>query len=207
MADTKISLLTAVTTPSSTVEVGINEAGTSKKMTVAQIRANVGNTAVAAVSGYAADTYLVGSSIAIPSNSLKAKSIYYCVFNVVKTAAGTVAPIINIRFGTAGTTADTSRCVLTFALQTAVVDEGIFEVWATFNSVGATTSAVIQSAGKLAHRLSITGLSTDVTGSKIATSAGFDSTVASSIIGLSVNGGTLAAWTITLVQAQLINLA
>lgn len=38
MADTKISALTAVTTPDGADEFGVNQAGTSKKMTLAQIR-------------------------------------------------------------------------------------------------------------------------------------------------------------------------
>ena len=37
MADSKISDLTAVTSPIDTAEIGVNEGGTSKKMTVAQV--------------------------------------------------------------------------------------------------------------------------------------------------------------------------
>ena len=168
---------------------------------------SVYNASVAAQgAGFATDTYLTGSSIAIPASSLQAKTLYRCVFNVTKTAAGVATPIINIRFGTNGTTADTSRGTLTFSAQTAVADEGVFEVWATFRTVGSGTSAVLQTAGRITHGLSITGLDTLVSETEIATSAGFDSTVASSIIGLSVNGGTSAAWTVSLVQAELVNL-
>ena len=39
MADTKISALTAVATPAGTDEFGVNQAGASKKMTLAQVRA------------------------------------------------------------------------------------------------------------------------------------------------------------------------
>lgn len=42
MADTKISALTAVTTPASTDEVPVNQGGTSKKMTLAQLRGSSG---------------------------------------------------------------------------------------------------------------------------------------------------------------------
>lgn len=38
MADTKISALTAVVTPASTDEFGVNQAGVSKKLTLAQVR-------------------------------------------------------------------------------------------------------------------------------------------------------------------------
>ena len=156
--------------------------------------------------GFATDTYLTGSSIAIPDGSLQAGARYRCIFNVVKTAAGTATPIINVRIGTAGTTADTSRGTLTHSAQTAVVDEGTFEVFVTFRSVGSGTSAVIQSLSRLSHRLSVTGLGTGVGEPEIATSAGFNSTTSGLIIGLSVNGGTSASWTVQLVQAELNNL-
>lgn len=188
-------------------------AGTNKKTTAADIvtyaknnlRAMNANTATLGP-GFASDTYLTGSSILIPAGSLQAKSMYRCRFSVTKTGAGVAAPIISPRFGTAGSTADTARGALTFAAQTAVVDEGLFEILCNFWSVGSGTAAVIRSVGTLSHRLSITGLSTDVTGMKTAASSGFDSTVANSIIGISVNGGASAAWTINLVQAELINL-
>jgi predicted ester cyclase len=46
-----------------------------------------------------------------------------------------------------------------------------------------------------------------VSESEVATSGGFESTVSNSIIGISVNGGASAAWTVQIVQAELINLA
>lgn len=164
------------------------------------------NAAVAAVAGaFAADTYLVGSSIAIPAGRLQAKTQYRCRFDVVKTAAGTATPIINIRFGTGGTTADTSRGALTFQAQTGAVDEGTYEIFATFRTVGSGTSAVLHTVGQLRHTLAATGLGVG-SEAEVATSGGFDSTVASSIIGLSVNGGASASWTISNVQAELVNL-
>jgi hypothetical protein len=166
----------------------------------------VHNASVAAQAGFAADTYLVGSSCPVPANQLQAKAKYRVRFNVVKTAAGVAAPVIIIRFGTAGSVADAALCTLTFALQTAVVDEGMFEIEAVFRTVGAGTAAVLQAVGRLMHRLSVTGLSVDVSGVKLATSAGFNSTLANAVIGVSVNGGASAAWTVSLVSAELMNL-
>ncbi len=158
--------------------------------------------------GFAADTYLVGSSIAIvaPATTLKVGARYHLIFNVTKTAAGAATPILNIRFGTGGVVGDASKCALTWTAQTAATDTGTFEVWATFRTVGSGTTAVLQCAGQRRHGASITGLGTLVGETKVATSAGFDSTVANSIIGASINGGTSAAWTITLVQATLENI-
>lgn len=226
MADTKISALAALTGANVAVGdlltlVDISDAtmaasGTNKSITAAELlaylKANglaraVYNASVASQgAGFAADTYLTGSSIAIPASSLQAKSMYRCVFNATKTAAGTATPVVNVRFGTAGTTADTSRGTLTWSAQTAVADESIWEVWSTFRTVGSGTSAVLQTAGRRTHRLATTGFGPD-SEPEIATSGGFDSTVANSIIGLSVNGGASAAWTVALVQAELINLA
>ena len=167
----------------------------------------VHNASVAAQGpGFASDTYLVGSSCAIPAGQLQAKAKYRCRFNVVKTAAGVATPIINVRVGTAGSTADTSRGTLTFSAQTAVVDEGVFEIECVFRTVGSGTSAVLQSLARLAHRLSITGLGVGVSEPEVVTSGGFDSTVAGLIVGLSVNGGASAAWTVQLVSAELVNL-
>lgn len=168
--------------------------------------APVVNASVSNQTGFATDTYLAGSSILIPSARLQAKSIYRCKFNVSKTGAGTVAPVIIVRFGTAGTTADTARATLTFPAQTAVIDEGFFDLTVVFRTVGSGTTAVIQATANLAHRLSVTGLSTGVSPTVTATSSGFDSTVASSIIGISVNGGTSAAWTVNSVIAEMSNL-
>jgi hypothetical protein len=153
-----------------------------------------------------ADTYLAGSGVTITPARLQAGSFYRCRFNVVKTAAGVAAPVINIRLGTAGTTADTSRATLTFAAQTGVIDEGMFEILANFRSVGAGTAAVLQGEGSLWHRLVTTGLNvTGVFTSVINTGAGFDSTTVTKM-GLSVNNGASASWAINLVQADVLNL-
>jgi hypothetical protein len=178
-----------------------------QQRTIGNQQRSVHNASVSTpAAGFAADTYLVGSSCAIPNGLLQAKSKYRCRFTVTKTAAGIATPIIIIRIGTLGTTGDAARCTLTFAAQTAVVDEGLFEVEVVFRTIGSGTSAVLQAVGRLTHRLSITGLSVDVSGAKFSTSAGFDSTVANSIIGVSVNGGASAAWTIALVSSELVNL-
>jgi hypothetical protein len=188
-----------------------NASGSQAKTTIDDINTRitpVNNTSVTTpAAGFAADTYLVGSSCAIPAARLAAKTVYRCTFDVSKTGAGTATPVVNVRIGTAGSTADTSRGTHTFPAQTGVIDQGLFQFWAVFRTVGSGTTAVLQSRCSLTHGLSITGLSVSVSPVTVATSAGFDSTVAASIIGLSVNGGASAAWTITLVTAELYGLA
>ncbi len=166
------------------------------------------NASLAQQTGFASDTYLTGSSLLLPSGIIRAGTQIKWVFDMTKTAAGTAALAINIRFGINGAVADTSRCALAFAVGTADADTGLFEVIATFRAVGSGTSAVIQGITKCAHHLAATGLiSTGASGIGIVktTGGGFDSTVASSYIGLSVNGGADFAGTNELVQAEIKN--
>ena len=156
--------------------------------------------------GFASDTYVTGSSVAIPSTGLRAGTRYHMIFAATKTNAGTATPILNVRIGTNGTTADTSRCTITFSAQTAATDTGTFEVWATFRTVGSGTSAVLQCVGQRRHGASVTGFGNLVSQTLEVTSGGFNSTVANSIIGVSAYGGASASWTIQLVQAELENL-
>ena len=215
MADSRASALAALSLASiagtDLVYVVDVSAGTGHKVTLDDLvayieqRGRQHNASVAQQTGFAADTYLTGSDVAIPQGKVQAKTKYWCKFNVVKTGAGVATPIINLRVGTAATTADASRGTLTFSAQTAVIDEGTFEVQGIFRTAGAT--AVLQSLGQLSHRLSITGLGVGVSEPEIATSAAFDVTGAGLKIGLSVNGGASAAWTINVVDAMLSNLA
>lgn len=154
--------------------------------------------------GFAADTYLTGSSIAIPANSLKVGSRYRLRFDVSKTAAGTATPTIIVRYGTAGAIGDAAQLTFTFLAGTAAADIGTFDVYVTFRVVGA--SAVMQGQAQCTHRLSTTGLQNQPGTTLQVTSGTFNSSVANSIIGVSVNGGASSAWTVQMVQAELMNL-
>jgi hypothetical protein len=138
-----------------------------------------------------ANTYVTGSSCQILPGYWTANSNYRCRFDLVKTAAGTGAFKIDIRLGTAGTTADTSLVTLTYGAGTAAADTGIFEVWASFRSVGAGTAAVLIGETRCTHHLAATGLiSTGVSGTGIIPATGsatFDSTTQTTI-GISANG-------------------
>ena len=153
--------------------------------------------------GFDVDTSLTGSAIGVGIR-LKQGSRYRCVFDVNKTAAGVAAPVVTVRVGTAGTTADAAVSVLTFPAQTAVADEGIVEVFVTARSVG--VAGVIHAVATMTHRFDAAGFSTDSAPAVRTTSAGFDTTVAGSIISLSVNAGSAAAWTVSLVHAEATNL-
>lgn len=167
---------------------------------------NASTASVAA--GYAADTYLAGSSITIPAAGLwKAGTIYKSIFDMTKTAAGTAGAVLTLRMGTAGTTADTSIASQTYTAGTAAADTGICEVWVNFRSVGAGTSAVVELTTRWSKTLTSTGLinSTNIVLMTLTTSSGFASTTPT-IIGLSFNGGASFSGTNTFVQTELYNI-
>ena len=151
---------------------------------------------------FATDIYLAGSFIVFPFTP-QVGTTYKLIFDVTKSAAGTATPILTIRTGTAGSTADTSRCAFTFGAGTAAADTGLFEAIVVFRSVGGTTSAVIQGITRLTSNLTTTGLSNAKKAIPV-TSGGFDSTTASLGIGASYNGGTSASHTVQLVHAELV---
>ncbi len=211
MADFKVATQTAPATPAAGSAMlycdSVSKRWTGKDDAgVVRTLADIGNAATVGTSGYAADTYIAGSNVTIPGSLVRAATCYHLVFDMTKTAAGTATPILNIRFGTAGTTADTARLTFTFAAGTAAVDTGIVEVWAHFRSVGA--AGVLTGMAEIRHHLAATGLTaTGASGVGIilATSAAFDTTVAASIIGASFDGGAAFSGTNTLVQARLFN--
>lgn len=167
------------------------------------------NNSTATVSaGYTADTLLAGSSIALPSGVSIAGLQYLVEFDMVKTAAGTATPIVNLRFGTAGTVADASICTMTFAAGTAVADTGKLTVVGTLRSAGSGTTAVMVGSTMINHALAATGLTTtgaSGTGQITTVGGGFNSTVANSILSVSFNGGTGFSGTNNFVQARLLN--
>lgn len=165
----------------------------------------------ATVVGFEADTQLAGSSIKFALGRAPRAGIGYHVrFDMVKTAACTSTPIAIVRFGTAGTVADTARLTFTFSAGTAAVDSGVFELHAHWRTVG--TASVMVGVMTLNHALAATGLTSGGTGGmeqKSVVSGAFDSTVANSFISVSFNGGTTGAnfvGTCSLVQSEVVTL-
>lgn len=168
-------------------------------------RGSITNFATAAQGpGFAADTYLVGSSIAIPASlTLQAMSQYRCRISLNKTAVGAAAPTAIIRVGTAGTVADTAVVTFTGAVQTGVADTGLIDILSTWRVIGA--SGVLQGTFSLKHLL---GNGVGLSGTDLieVTSAAFNTTTASLIMGISLNFGAAANVTVTQVEAELINI-
>ena len=169
------------------------------------------NSSTAAQSStFATDTYITNSNIAPPAAAdIKAKGQYHCVFDMTKTNVGTATPIITVRFGVNGTTADAAVLQWTLGAGTAAVDTAVIEIWATFRSVGPSTSAVLQGTLKILHTAATgTGLTSTadkaLTPFAVTTSAGFATTPSGGYIGVSFNGGSSFSGTVQQVQATLI---
>jgi len=165
-----------------------------------------GAATTAQIASHSADTYYLGMTTTYQgATRLQAGTFFRWAWRSNK-GGGTATPTYIIRYGTAGTTADTARVTMTGAAQTAVADEAYFIMDVGFRVVGA--SAVIVANHFLAHRLATTGFS--VTATNVAmtpvVSASFDSSVAGSIIGLSVNPGASGAWVTDLVTLDGVNM-
>ena len=147
--------------------------------------------------GFASDTYVTDSGLLIPSFGMKAGMVFRWWITLSKTAAGTAATVVTVRTGANQSTADTSRLALTSSTaQTAAVAEGIIMVTAVVRSVSAT-GVVAGGFGVMAP----VGLG----GGKDVVSGTFDNTAMQGLyMGLSINGGASAAWTITTVQGEII---
>lgn len=166
------------------------------------------NSSASVSAAFATDTLVAGSSILLPSGITVAGIQYIVEFDMVKTAAGTATPIVNLRFGTAGTTADASICTMTFAAGTAVADTGKFTMVGTLRSAGAGTTAVMVGSTMINHALAATGLTTtgaSGTGQITAVGGGFNSTLTNAYLSVSFNGGASFSGTNNYVQARLFN--
>lgn len=166
------------------------------------------NSAVASQgAGFSSDTYVTNSDLLIPSWGLQAKTAILWIISASKTAAGIATPIYSVRVGSGRSTSDTARLALTAPAQTAVADIGTLYVMLTVRTAGA--ACVLQGTSWWSHRGTAAsstigaGFANDGSGHVEGTSASWDaSAVNGQYIGLSINGGTSASWTISQCQAE-----
>lgn len=176
---------------------------------VANATPNLRNQNTADVVANAADTYLTGSEIRIPANRpIGIGARFHWRLGATKTAAGVAAWTLNTRFGTLGTTGDTSRLAFTQVtdVQTAAVDAGTWEIRLIVRGP-ISASCIVAGIMEFQHHLAITGFST-VSGSDCyqVTSAAFDITTAGMIVGLSCNPGAAGVFTFQVISAECENI-
>lgn len=153
--------------------------------------------------GFATESYLAGSAIALPAAGLRAGTRYSLTFDAAKTAAGVAPAVLTLRLGKGGAISDAALASFSFPAQTALADDGRFTLEATFRSVGGT--AVLHGVGALCHGLATGGLAGASAPVRRATSVPFNSALAGAMLGVSLKAGAAAAWTVSLVQARLEN--
>lgn len=156
--------------------------------------------------GFAADTYVTNSGLLIPSFGMKAGMLARWTISLSKTAAGVAQAVVNIRLGSGQATTDTARLTLTQAAaeaQSALAASAILTVFCTVRNVGA--SGVIAGGFGFTQTYQAVAGNLAFGGGQDGVGAGFDNTaVQGQFLGLSINGGAAAAWTITACAAELI---
>lgn len=186
------------TTTGALVETALTISSTGL-VSIGEERRNYSTAAQTDIDG-AADTYVTGSNIQIPPDGMIAGQVYHWRMAVTKTAAGTAAAVYTVRIGTAGAVGDTSRLALTATVaQTAAASGGIISIDVVVNGVAAATTGII--AGGVGVAASV-GLGSGVG----AVSSAFDNTALGSAttpnyIGISINPGASADWTVHSVYA------
>jgi len=148
-------------------------------------------------------TYLTGSNIS--TNNIKAGTVVTWNISVSKTSAGSASPLFTVRFGTNGTTADATLLTFIAGAQTPILDEGLFTIRCIFRSIGSGTSAILAGDFTLVHDFANGGLSNSNSDYSFLLSSGFNSTTPNSILGITVNSGAAAAWTINQVDVKIEN--
>lgn len=148
--------------------------------------------------GFAVDTYVTNSNIIVPSGGLQAGMMFEWTLSLSKTAAGTAATILTFRLGTGLATSDTSLLALTSSVaQTAAIAEGLMKVMLAIRTGGA--SGVCAGGFGLAAAVGLGGGKDGVSGSVDLSAASGKS------MGLSINGGASAAWTLTSCVGHLLS--
>ena len=156
--------------------------------------------------GFASDTYVTNSGLLIPSFGMKAGMLARWTISLSKTAAGTAQAAVNVRLGAGQSTSDTAILTLTQAAaeaQSALVASAVMTVFIGVRNVGA--SGVVAGAFGFTQSYQATAGNLAFGGGIDAVSSTFNNTaVSGQYLGLSINGGASAAWTITHVAAELI---
>jgi len=145
------------------------------------------------------ETIPTNANLIIPSHGLVTGAAFEWQWSMSKTAAGTAAPTFNIKVGSAGTTADTTRFTITGPAQTAAVDTGFYMLSAQLRAAGASAVLVGTLFGQhTAATGAGFGTASATNGYQVATSSTFSSTTAVEgwFVSLSLAPGASAVWTV-----------
>ena len=147
--------------------------------------------------GFATDTYVTNSDLRIPKGGIVAGMVFRWMISVSKTAAGVAAATFTFRLG-GGSISDTALLALTSGTaQTAAASSGLLVV-----SLGVRTPGTV---GVVAGGVGVASGTAGLGGGVDGVSGSVDlSSAAGRVMGLSINAGAAAAWTITSCTCELI---
>lgn len=148
----------------------------------------------------ATKAYIAGSALAVPPSGLQVGSTFKWKLNLTKTGAGSATSLVEIVFGTLGTTADTTQISITKPAGTAAADAGQIEITMVVRSVGAT--GVVVANFLMTHNLAATGHLVIPSAVINTISSGFVTTTANLIVGLCITTGAADAVTVEMCQAE-----
>lgn len=152
--------------------------------------------------GASATVYLTGSEVLFPRTPQVGTFIEWLV-QIAKTGAATAAETWTLRFGTNGTTGDTTRNTFTLDTETAVADEMVVRISAIIRGpIGA--SCIVEAVAVADDDLTTTGFSNTARKAQVrrSQSAGFDITPANTRVGVVVASGASHALTVRQVVAK-----
>lgn len=153
--------------------------------------------------GASVTNYITNSDLHVSAGRpLKAGTVLRWHVCFTKTAAATASMTFDLRVGTAGTTADTSRASLATGTQSAVADAAELEVACTIRSISA--SGTITTSMQLEHNLAATGFAPTNVVVANTTSAAFDTTATNLVFGMSLTTGASHAITVTRAVAEFL---
>ncbi len=202
MADILLDNQSAPSTPASSKSILWVDSGTKKQAQTDDAGHHYGTlsrnwTTSSQGAGFSTDTYVTGSNLLIPSFGMQVGQLYRWYVSWSKTAAGTATPILIVRIGAAGAIGDTARNTMTGQAGTAAASGGTMIATCFVRTVSASGVTV----GSFGFASGILGPGGGIDN----VSSTFDnSAVAGQYVGLSLNAGASAAWTITSVHAELV---
>jgi hypothetical protein len=159
--------------------------------------------------GASATAYLTGSKITIPQGGVKVGTQFIWRISLSKTNAGTVAPVYDVRVGSAGDGTDASRVSFTMHVGTAAPDTATVTIIVTVRSVSASGTwagniQLVHTAAAATGFESTASINSTVVNT---TSATFDdSALSGQFVGVSITTGASYSLTFQQVQAQTVNL-
>jgi hypothetical protein len=182
----------------------ISDASTVTLAASKNIANNVGLVNTGLVGAYAASrlaltassaNLIPGTSLQIPTNSLRVGSRIRFTIGLEKTAAGLATWTAAVKFGTANTTADGAIASWTSGTNTAIADGGVLTIEVQITAIGSGTSATCTGVAILGKGPGAQATGLGALGPGTTSTTAFNSTLASPYFHVDITPGASAVMT------------